>query len=291
MPFGLNSLSSAPISTQPADQFDFDFVQTVSFTQEVIAKILTQSFEQTVELTQDVDLLYPPKTNNIIEFTQNVLGSILVRSVSQEVDFIQSIFAYSTGLQQPILNTVVFTQDVSVILIKLADSIVEFTQEVLVESFVGRIVEQTVDFTHRAVGEVLEPCEPAYDPGLSVRDKIELEYGTLVVELRKPEFDNSEVLAANQIIDRYRKGSLRSKRISSRPAYKILTFAFKGLTELERNTLKSFIENSAGQQIKLTDWEDRIWDGFITNDEVSFVQELSGDCGFSTSLRFMGNLQ
>lgn len=148
---------------------------------------------------------------------------------------------------------------------------------------------QTVKFTQAAVAVGPLTCN---DAGIGVRDKVLFTFGSLNLELRKPDFGNQLTVDTQTNVGRLRSGKLRVVRGEFWPTLKIITMNYSVLTKTERDDLKSFLITSHGLEIDFTDWEDVDWTGIIVSDEVPLIAEGRGcpndDAQYSAALRFMG---
>ena len=72
------------------------------------------------------------------------------------------------------------------------------------------------------------------------------------------------------------------------PKIQTMALTFSGLTGDDAQDLLRFIKAYLGQQIKLLDWEGRLWVGVITKPDDPIVQD--GKEMFSASFEFEGEL-
>jgi hypothetical protein len=59
------------------------------------------------------------------------------------------------------------------------------------------------------------------------------------------------------------------------------------LTESEAQDLLTFMEEHIGEDIKLIDWENRLWAGVLSNIQDPIVQDGRG-CQYTASFEFEG---
>jgi hypothetical protein len=104
-----------------------------------------------------------------------------------------------------------------------------------------------------------------YIPALGVK--------TDEVILRKPELDNRDRNAATRINNETRGGKLIVYSDPTWPKVRTLALTIVGLTEANVDEMHQFMEDTIGQEIGLTDWEGRLWQGFITNPNEAATQD------------------
>lgn len=289
-----SAIFETPIFSSKLAQTHVESVShTVDFTQKL--QLLDHEVQQTVEFTQTLNKAVGKKQSHIVEFSQTVRGVVLSHHVRQTVDFTQDGEGINDLLQQNPKQTVEFTQDVSITVVKLVSQTVDFTQQVSrAGSVFNRSVSHTVDFASGAAGILPGSCDTDFDPGIGTRANTTLAHPyaapTLTINVRNPSFGNSKITDNQAIVDRYRKGDLRSFRDSNWPTIEILEFNLENLTDAEVTNLENFLETSCGEEIKLTDWENRNWKGLIVNEDLTFINEGRPPCKKSLLLRFMGSV-
>lgn len=131
-------------------------------------------------------------------------------------------------------------------------------------------------------------------PTLTPRDTVLLEYPfdtpTESLELRNPSFNNKIVPKINRIL-RFSRG--RELIVYRDPVWlkqTILNWSFVGLSAAEASAALDFCLTSIGRQIKLTDFESRVYKGVLLNPSNPISQE-GKLCMFTFKLDFQGELQ
>jgi hypothetical protein len=72
------------------------------------------------------------------------------------------------------------------------------------------------------------------------------------------------------------------------PRIRTLAVTIIGLTETKVNEFQTFIQSTVGQVIGLTDWEGRLWSGFITNPNEQATQD--GKKRWTVTFEFEGQM-
>jgi len=93
------------------------------------------------------------------------------------------------------------------------------------------------------------------------------------VTLRKPELDNRDRNAYTRVNRESRGGKMLVYADPNWPKIRTLAVTIIGLIESEVDELHSFMQETLGQEIGLTDWEGRLWKGFITNPNEAATQD------------------
>jgi hypothetical protein len=99
---------------------------------------------------------------------------------------------------------------------------------------------------------------------------------TSEVELRQPELDNRDRNAFSRVSQETRGGNLLVFSDPTWPKIRTLAVTIVGLTETKVNEFQTFMQSTVGQVIGLTDWEGRLWNGFITNPNEQATQDGKG---------------
>ena len=117
---------------------------------------------------------------------------------------------------------------------------------------------------------------------------IQLTYGSITLILRNPSFGDNDVKEFRRINRRSRGNALHIFRDPIWPVANRINYTFNDLSDKDKSTLLSFIENSIGQQITLVDYEQRNWLGVIITPSADIKQTLEQDN--SVTLQFEGLL-
>lgn len=111
---------------------------------------------------------------------------------------------------------------------------------------------------------------------------------TDLIELRPPDFGNKDRLSFDRINRETRGGTLTVFADPDWPKVQTLVLSFSALYRQEAHELIRFIREHLGLEIKLSDWEQRIWKGVITTPDEPVIQD--GRNSFSASFEFEGEL-
>ncbi len=113
---------------------------------------------------------------------------------------------------------------------------------------------------------------------------------SMTVTLRAPEFGNSDVLDMKKIKRESRGGTLQIYADPQWPKVSRLHMEFAVLTEAKAQEYLAFRKATLGKEIKLVDYESRIWTGVMTDTDSPITRAKRG-CGLTASLAFEGELQ
>jgi hypothetical protein len=105
--------------------------------------------------------------------------------------------------------------------------------------------------------------------------------------LRAPNLGNIDRLSMTRINRETRGGTLIVYADPIWPKVETLLLSFSGLSFDESQDLLEFMENHLGEEIRLIDWEDRVWKGVIVNPQDPVVQDGRG-CKYTASFEFEG---
>jgi hypothetical protein len=108
------------------------------------------------------------------------------------------------------------------------------------------------------------------------------------VEMRKPELDNRDRNAYTRINQETRGGKLIVYADPDWPKVRTLAVTVVGLTETKVDELHTFMQATVGELIGLTDWEGRLWKGFITNPNEAATQD--GRDRWTVTFEFQGEM-
>ncbi len=108
------------------------------------------------------------------------------------------------------------------------------------------------------------------------------------VELRPPNLGNKDRLSFDRINRETRGGTLTVFADPDWPKVQTLVLSFSALYQDEAQDLLRFIRDHLGLEIRLSDWEQRIWKGVITTPDEPIIQD--GKDSFSASFEFEGEL-
>jgi hypothetical protein len=111
---------------------------------------------------------------------------------------------------------------------------------------------------------------------------------TSKVTLRKPELDNRDRNAYTRVNRETRGGKIIVYADPTWPQIRTLAVTIVGLTETEVDDMQTFMLTTVGQEIGITDWEGRLWKGFITNPNDPATQD--GRARWTVSFEFEGEM-
>ena len=111
---------------------------------------------------------------------------------------------------------------------------------------------------------------------------------TKKVTLRNPELDNRDRNAYTRVNRETRGGKVVVYADSTWPQIRTLIVTIVGLTETEVDDMQTFMLATVGQEIGITDWEGRLWKGFITNPNDPATQD--GRARWAVSFEFEGEM-
>jgi hypothetical protein len=129
-------------------------------------------------------------------------------------------------------------------------------------------------------------------PTLVVRSTILLTHPydtpTTTVELKNPEFTNSEALNYKRIVRKTRGGTTKVFSDPDWGSYTTLNMSFKYLCQDDKSNLQTFLSTSIGAEVGLLDYFSQQWRGLITNPETVFQD--GGFMNKAVNLIFEGDL-
>jgi hypothetical protein len=140
---------------------------------------------------------------------------------------------------------------------------------------------------------VAAPDNTLQDPQGSVSDRFALYQPALGVRtdevvLRAPELDNRDRNSYSRVTRDTRGGHLSVFSDPNWPKVRTLAITIIGLLETDVDNLQAFLLSTIGQNIGITDWEGRLWEGVITNPDERATQDGKGR--WTISLEFEGEM-
>lgn len=124
-----------------------------------------------------------------------------------------------------------------------------------------------------------------------IPSNIRLDYpvvGTsMTIYLPKPVFENQEKLEQKRIVRRTRGLSSKVFRDTIWTQYTLLHYICEGCSDEERTNYLEFVELTYGKEVKLTDYENRIWRGILLPGEIT---QQYRTCGYVIEFDFQGTL-
>lgn len=111
--------------------------------------------------------------------------------------------------------------------------------------------------------------------------------GVHTLSLPRPLFGNREELQITRIQRSTRGGNLKIFRDAQWPTIRTFRYKFEGLSDTQINDVFTFFGQTLGKEITLTDYEGRVWTGFIVNPQGEAAQFFRV-CGMTTEFDFEG---
>lgn len=109
--------------------------------------------------------------------------------------------------------------------------------------------------------------------------------------LRDPEFGNTWRLNQNSVVHRTVSGELRATQVGIRPTFESFSVVIRALSLAQIQRFKAFVIATAGQEINMTDFEQRGWKGIILDQDLTITRyKLSTDCLWQVSFGFEGTV-
>jgi hypothetical protein len=228
---------------------------------------------------------------NALSLTSSVRTS-LQASASSSLTLTQSASA-QTGIEAKTeLSTLGVRADVTIVRGVSASNTLEIKQAV---SFIFEKGDTLCTYSP-FVGSSSDPNAPTpppasyTDPGLT--PGFRLQYpgtGSVTDELilRNPNLGNIDRLSMVRINRETRGGTLIVFADPIWPKVQTMLLSFSGLSYQQGQDLIAFMENHLGEEIRLIDWEDRLWKGVIVNPQDPVVQDGPG-CRYTASYEFEG---
>lgn len=216
----------------------------------------TQSITHTLNLVQDVPV---GNAENTLNFVQTVLfsKSLTAFSVMALVSDMSRVMIYDRTLTH--------------------NDVVGHALTWLEDSPCGRKQYTPFQGENTIPMDVSPPSNTLLDPqGEDATFKLYQPYlgvHTSEVELRQPELDNRDRNAFSRVSQETRGGKLLVFADPTWPRIRTLAVTIVGLTETKVNEFQAFLQSTVGQVIGLTDWEGRLWKGFITNPNEQATQD------------------
>lgn len=234
------------------------------------------TFADTAEVYNGVPWL-GPHIKHFIEFT-NTPNRTYTFSVSQPITF-----THSTFRRQTVSHAITFVQTVTCGIGQTdAHHVITFAQNVDTGESVWRrnIVDQNVvqqSFTYFTDSLCATKSYNRFDGAgsgagipeqrLQTRSTFTLETLTgpkTILVLRNPETDNRDRLAFNRINRETRGGEINIYSDPNWPKVNTLLFTVVALKRTKIDALQQFLQDTLGQEIKLSDWTGTVWHGVIT---------------------------
>jgi hypothetical protein len=143
------------------------------------------------------------------------------------------------------------------------------------------------------ISDTTAPSDVLQDAQGSTSDRLSLYQPALgsrlsEVILRAPELDNRDRNSYSRVQGETRGGKIRVFADPIWPKVRTLAVTVIGLTESQVDEMQTFMQDTLGEQIGLTDWEGRLWSGTITNPDEVATQD--GRNKWTVTFQFEGEM-
>lgn len=117
---------------------------------------------------------------------------------------------------------------------------------------------------------------PAFDLGeLPGAYTFTLESATKTITLKAPEMGNEDRYKPDRVVDENGHRSLRVfKNPTAGSGYSTLSYSFRNLLQSEMEELKTFLVETVGQFLTVTEHSGKVWNAVCTTEDPTFVEEL-----------------
>jgi len=239
------------------------------------------------------DALVTPLPTQSVTSTLNFVQDAPIGNVDSTLNFVQTI-TFSKSLTAR--NTINLTHEMSRIMIYnrtlTHNNVVGHALTWYEDSPCGRKQYTPFQGENTLPLDVTLPSNTLGDPqGEDATFKLYIPYlgvHTSEVELRQPELDNRDRNAFSRASQETRGGKLIIFSDPIWPKIRTLAITVVGLTETQVDAYQAFALSTVGQEIGLTDWEGRLWKGFIKNPNERATQD--GRSRWTVTFEFEGEM-
>jgi hypothetical protein len=282
-------------------EHDLGLVQTVDIIFPVKPDVI-----QVLSLTQHTSTPYHFWVEDIMSLTQFVPTPLTPQFVEHTMNLVQDS---PIGLFEDVIT---FTQSVAFSFSLTASNVMDMTDNLVLQADWVRDAEHANIIGHALTWYEDTPCgrkqyspfqgentipldvsppsdnlqDPQGDTGNFSLYQPYLGVPSSEVILRKPEMDNRDRNAYTRVNHETRGGKIIVYADPTWPTVRTLAVTIIGLTETQVDELQSFMQDTLGQEIGLTDWEGRLWKGFIPNPNEPATQD--GRNMWTVSFEFQG---
>lgn len=109
---------------------------------------------------------------------------------------------------------------------------------------------------------------------------------TLSVTLPNPEFGDTESPTYGNVFGTNRNNELLNVYDVGHPTTRMRVWRIKKMTKAQRDALQNFIQISAGDAIKVTDYNADEFNVLVTNEDLEYVV-IRDDCNYEVTLQLM----
>jgi hypothetical protein len=242
--------------------------------------------EITFGQTLDRNVELRPPVESIIRFDQHA-GRGYVGTGSNSITFTQEV---SRG--DNLTSTVAFSHAVAETQGSAPPATqFGFEQSVTVQKEISIQVGNTIEFDQEVAGSVHNDCnEQRYVGGgllppvnMGTRSYITLTCSADSIDLRNPEFGNTEAPNVTRAYNTMRGGGVRTFRDSNRPDSTRITITVRMMSTTKVDELYAFLRACIGKEVTYTDQDNRTWTGIILNPDTAIATDRDGSCGPRTA--------
>lgn len=119
---------------------------------------------------------------------------------------------------------------------------------------------------------------------------ITLEYPTtaptLSVSLPSPEFGDTEAPTYGNVFGVNRNNELLNVSDANHPTTRMRVWLINKMTKVQRDALQNFVQQSAGDVIKVTHYDTSTFNALITNEDLEYIV-IRDDCNYEATLQLM----
>ena len=110
---------------------------------------------------------------------------------------------------------------------------------------------------------------------------------TTTVTLPNPEFGDAERPTYGNVFAYNRTGALLNAADADHPTTRTRQYTIRKITDALRDSLQDFLQDTAGQLIKVTDYNSNTYNALVTSENVEFITTRDGGCDNEVTLELM----
>lgn len=214
-----------------------------------------------------------------IHFTDTLAGiKTPIKSITQTINFVQGLFLTKSATLE---TSMVFSgiADANIVKQQSFSQNINFGSALTLNFSLNKLLSSMLTFVQGLIGyKADEGCEPNFTPEkpIPAEDSVSHVYLigpvpelTLAVQLKRPEYGNTQRQGLQVKVNRTRGGNLRVHKRT--PTYRTLTATFQDLTLLKLDQVGNFLRTTKGRKVYYIDELNRKWDGYITNSDIDLT--------------------
>jgi hypothetical protein len=247
---------------------------------------LDKNLRDYVEWVEDID--YTKAYNRSHESSFTTTHTITTNRVEKKV-------------QQDLLSQQTVTSDTSLLQnAKPNEATLTVTQTISWSMNTTKNIEHSLNLVQAIAGVLNSPtiCNPVLTwkdaPMLSETGTLILQYPvvtpTSTITLPSPLLNNRQEISATRIHRETLGGDLVIYADDDWPVTELLRFTFDHVTDTVAANMRTFLSETLGLDIKLTDHEGREWKGIILNPDGQFTDVDGTECNNTAGFDFQGEL-